>query len=236
MSNITITNNDLDSPILETPEFRDELIQFAGADILAPGTIMARQTVDVAVANGVADGGNTGDGTVTVVSVVAGPTVPLAGAYVLECTGAVTNGGIFKLEDPNGALLASDLIMTAGAGAATVFETSGLQFTITDAAADFVVGDFFTLTVVANGDLVPYAIAGAGGAQVPLAILTYEVEATGAGDIPARVGVSGKYRKNKLIIDADGDGSNITNAVMDQLRVYGLVPVDVTELNIQDNQ
>lgn len=236
MPNITITNNDLSNPILQNAEFRDEIIQFGGADTLAPGTIMARQTVNTAVANGAADGGNTGDGTVTSVSVVAGSVVPLAGGYILECTGGVTNGGIFKLEDPNGALVASDLIMTAGAGAATVFEAAGLQFTITDGATDFAVGDFFTLTVVANGDLVPYAIAGAGGAQLPIAILTYEVVATGVEDIPARVGVAGKYRKEKLIIDADGDGSNITNAILDQLRSYGLVPVDVQELNIQDNQ
>jgi len=236
MANITITNNDLNSPILEGAEFRNETIEFGGADTLAPGTIMARQTVDTAVANGAADGGNTGDGTVTVVSVVAGPVVPLAGAYILECTAAVTNGGVFKLEDPNGSLVASDLILTVGAGAATVLEAGGLQFTVTDGATDFAVGDFFTLTVVANGDLVPYAIAGAGGAQIPIAILTYEVVATGVQDIPSRVGVSGKYRKEKLIIDADGDGSSITNAILDQLRSYGLVPVDVQELNIQDNQ
>lgn len=71
---------------------------------------------------------------------------------------------------------------------------------------------------------------------IPKAILTYEVTATGAGDIASRVGVAGSYRKERLVIDADGDASNVDQAVIDQLRDYGLVPIDVQELNILDNQ
>lgn len=71
---------------------------------------------------------------------------------------------------------------------------------------------------------------------IPKAILTYDVVATGAGDIAIRAGVAGVFRKEKLVIDADGDDSNVDNAVTDQLRDYGLVPLNVDELNIQDNQ
>ena len=71
---------------------------------------------------------------------------------------------------------------------------------------------------------------------IPKAIITYDVTAAGAGDESVRAGVSGKYRKERLIIDADGDGSNIDAAVLDQLRDYALVPIDVQELNILDNQ
>ena len=71
---------------------------------------------------------------------------------------------------------------------------------------------------------------------IPKAILTYAVTAAGAGDVQSRVGVSGSYRKQRLVIDADGDDSNIDQAVIDQLRDYGLVPIDVQELNILDNQ
>lgn len=235
MSNITITNNNIGSVILENAKFRDEVLQFPGADTYAPGTILARKSVATAVV-AAADAGNTGDGTVTAASVVSGPVVPLVGAYVLTVITAVANGGVLKLEDPNGALVADNLVMTVGAGAATVFEVGGLTFTVTDGAVDFVAGDFFTLTVAADGDLVVFATNGVGGAQIPLAILTYEVVATAQQDIPIRAGVAGEYRKELLIIDADGDDSNITNAVMDQLRHFGLVPINVTELNIQDNQ
>jgi len=38
------------------------------------------------------------------------------------------------------------------------------------------------------------------------------------------------------VIDADGDASNVDAVVIDQLRDYSLVPVDVDELNILGNQ
>lgn len=131
--NLTITNNDKGSVLLETGEFRDELITFAGADTFAEGTILARDSV--------------------------------SGKLVLFVKGGATNE---------------------------------------------------------NG--------------IPKAVLTYPVAATGAGDVAARVAISGKFRKERLIIDADGDDSNIDGAVVDQLRDYGLTPVNVTELGIQDNQ
>ena len=235
MSNITITNNDIGSVILQDAQFRDELLTFGGAGTVVEGTILARKAVEDAVV-AAADGGNTGDGTVTLATVAAGQVVPIVGAYNLEVTEAVTNGGILKLEDPNGALVASGLIMTAGAGASTVFEVAGLQFTVTDGATDFIVGDKFSLTVAADGKMVVFAVAGAGGAQIPKQILTYDVVATGAGDVPIRSGVSGSYRKERLVIDGSAAGVGITDEIIDQLRDYSLVPIDVQELNILDNQ
>lgn len=71
---------------------------------------------------------------------------------------------------------------------------------------------------------------------IPKAILTYDVAAAGAGDVQSRVAVAGSYRKELLIIAADGDASNVDQVVIDQLRDYGLVSIDVKELNILDNQ
>lgn len=132
MANITITSNDLDSPILCGAEFRDDTLTFAGADTFAAGTILARDSVSLKL-------------------------VPFV-------KGGVTNE---------------------------------------------------------NG--------------IPKAIMTYDVTKAGAGDEPVRAAVSGQYRKEKLIIDADGDDSNIDAAVIDQLRDYDLTPIDVDELNIADN-
>lgn len=100
-----------------------------------------------------ADAGNTGDGTVT--SVVAEQIA--SGDYVLTCTAAVTNGGVFKLEDPDGNIIASGLEMDAGAGAATTFKVAGMTFTITDGATDFAAGDFFTIEIEAAGEYVALA-------------------------------------------------------------------------------
>jgi len=234
MSNITITNNDIGSVILQNAEFRDELLTFGGAGTVLEGTLLARKAVADAVTASAFTG--TGDGTVTLATVVGGSVVPMVGIYVLNCIVALTNGGTFELVDPNGAQVAGGLTLTVGAGAATVLEAGGLQFTITDGATDFVVGDTATLTVAADGKMVPFAIAGAGGAQIPLEVATYDVVATGAGDVPIRGMVSGSVRKERLIIDADGDGSNITDAILDQLRDFSIVSTDVQELNIQDNQ
>jgi hypothetical protein len=133
MSNITITNNDLGSVVLERGQFRDGLLTFAGAGTLVEGTILARDSVSL--------------------------------------------------------------------------------------------------------NLVPFVVGGAVNENgIPKSVLTYDVTAEGAGDIPIRDMVSGSVRKQRLVIDADGDDSNIDAVVIDQLRDYSLVAIDVQELNILDNQ
>ena len=85
--------------------------------------------------------------------------------------------------------------------------------------------------------LVPFVKGGVTNENgIPKAVITYDVTATAAGDIPVRDMVSGSVRAQRLIIDADGDASNVDAAVLDQLRDYTLVSIDVQELNILDNQ
>lgn len=90
--------------------------------------------------------------------------------------------------------------------------------------------------VTASGKLTPFVIGGANGAEVPKAILTYDVTRAGAGDEPIRALVKGVVNKNRLIVHADGTGANITNAHLDQLRDYGITPVDVANLGDYDTQ
>ena len=71
---------------------------------------------------------------------------------------------------------------------------------------------------------------------IPKAVLTYEIVSAGAGDESLRAMVNGKVRTERLIIDADGDGSNVDSAVTDELRDYGITVISVTELNSLDNQ
>lgn len=133
MANKVVTNLDLGSSILEDAKFRDDTMTFAGADTMAPGTILARDSVSLKL--------------------------------VIYVKGGVTNE---------------------------------------------------------NG--------------IPKVILTQEVVATGAGDLPVRVAVEGRFRLPRLIIDADGDATNIDAAVIDELRDYGLTPIDAVELQSLDNQ
>lgn len=71
---------------------------------------------------------------------------------------------------------------------------------------------------------------------IPKAVITYDVTATGAGDVPVRALVAGVVNKDRLVIDADGDDSNIDAAVLDQLRAYGITSLGVEQLSALDNQ
>lgn len=234
MATSTFTNCDMGSVELDGGQFNDELLVFTGAATVSKGTLLARRAVATAVTASAVTG--TGTGTCTSASVIGGPVVPMVGAYKLVCTSAVANGGIFRLEDPNGMIVATDLRMTAGAGAATTIKAAGLQFTLTDAGTDFVAGDYFTLTVAADGKLVPLDTAGVGGAQVPVAVLTHDVTATGAGNVPVRPLVRGSVKKERLIVAATGDGSTITTSHLETLRGFGILAISVTQLAGLDNQ
>lgn len=70
---------------------------------------------------------------------------------------------------------------------------------------------------------------------IPKAVLVTEAVSTGAGDVPVRPLISGKVDASRLIIDADGDASNVDAAVLDQLRSYGVIGVSATDLSTLDN-
>lgn len=90
------------------------------------------------------DAGNTGDGTVTGLSVSGSP-VP--GDYTLECTAVAVDGGTFSLRDPSGDVVASGLALSGGTLAV---DEGGLAFTITDGVTDFAEGDSFVIAVPAT--------------------------------------------------------------------------------------
>ena len=67
-------------------------------------------------------------------------------------------------------------------------------------------------------------------------MLTYEVSATGAGDVAVAVLVRGTVNQDRLIIDADGDGSNVDEVVTDSLLANGILAKPVGQLGQLDNQ
>ncbi len=83
-----------------------------------------------------------------------------------------------------------------------------------------------------SGKLIPFVKGGTGGAEEPKAVLTYDVKVDAAGDVAIRAAIVGKFRKQRLIILADGDDSNVDAAVIDGLRQVGLTPIDVHETTI----
>lgn len=111
---------------------------------------------------GIADGGNTGNGTCG--SVSAG-TIPKVGTYTVECTAEATDSGTFSVTDPDG----NDL---GDATVGSAFTSDQINLTLADGTTDFKVGDKFTIAVTgAAGDtlvnLTDYYIEAAHGYIAP---------------------------------------------------------------------
>lgn len=227
---MTIQNHDNAGIQIGNNEFEDGILQFPGADTYVEGTVLGKKEVVDAIADTPT---GTGNGTL-VATVAAGDLVPISGTWNFECTATVTNGGVWKLEDPSGNIIADNLTMQVGAGLVTTFVAGGIKLVLTEGSTDFIATDTFALVVVADGDWVIYAVDGVGGAQFASGILTIEAVATGVEDQAFRPLISGKVRREKLLIDAGA--AVITDLVAAQLRDVGILAISVDELNIQDNQ
>lgn len=229
MPDPVVTQVDLGCLLLGGELYKDETLTFAAADTFLEGTILGRRAVATAITP--VAGSNTGTGTCTEATVVGGADVPIAGSWTLICIEAVAHGGVFQLKDPNGVIRGAYLAMNTGAAGNKVFIVAGLTFKLTD-AADFIVGDSFTLPVVAVGKLVPYSPTEKGGAQIPCAVLTEETTRASGGDTPISALIAGVVNKNRLVID---DASAFTAAILDQLRDAGIVPQDIKQTAALDN-
>jgi hypothetical protein len=104
---------------------------------------------------------------------------------------------------------------------------------ITFAGAAVLIPGTIMARITATGRLTPFVVGGALGAGTPVGVLTYEVSATGAGDVSCRVLVKGEVNRNRLIVHADQNGNALTPAHLDMLRNVGITPVDVQTLATQ---
>lgn len=161
---------------------------------------------------------------------------------------AAAEGGVWKLEDPNGNTIATGLTMGGVPLGATVFNEGGITFTITDGATDFIVGDKFSITVTVNGKWVPYDPAGLLGEGVPKGI--YDPEST-LGDITAAALVAGdivdmpilisgaRFDRDKLVFENSGAYTDIilgtSLTLEDHLRTFGLVAENTIAGSVAEN-
>lgn len=132
-------------------------------DTLA-GTVLGRILEGAATVVSTARAGNTGDGTM-----LALPTADAgieAGDYTLTIIAAAANAGTFRVEKPDGT--------EDGVGTVGVAYNGSINFTLQDGAADFIVGDGFTINVSyadGGGEYVPLDPAAVNGAEIPAAVL-----------------------------------------------------------------
>jgi hypothetical protein len=143
---------------------RETVTVLAGQNLKA-GHVLGK--VSVGTASGAASSGNTGNGTISAVTVGAGAK---AGDYKVTCIEPATGAGTFSVEDPDGVTIGSAKVGTAFAGE--------IVFTLTAGSIDFAAGDVFGITVAAgSGKYKEYNPANTDGSQTPVAILLDNVDA-----------------------------------------------------------
>jgi hypothetical protein len=147
---------------------RDNGVLISGQNLLA-GTVLGKITH--AGATQVYAG--TGNGVMTLDAtnpVRAGAKV---GVYTATAITAAANGGVFRVEDPDGFVLGDVAV-------AATFDDD-IKFVIADGATDFIVGDKFSITVAAGSDKFSIlAPAAQDGSQAGGGILVAAVDASAA--------------------------------------------------------
>ncbi|NUB12541.1 head decoration protein [Azospirillum brasilense] len=177
-----------------------DTVTLLSGQVLARGSLLGMITVGTATTSGA---GNTGNGTITMdasTPVLAGAKV---GIYTATCVAAASNGGTFRVEDPDGFVL--------GDVAVGATFSDDIKFVIADGATDFVVGDKFTITVAAgSGKYKLSAAAATDGSQDPVAILADHADATG-GDVAAPIYLTGEFNQRAMTFGTGHTAASVKN-------------------------
>ncbi len=233
MPNPTITTcHSAPSCIVEGAKYRQDTLYFSGADTWAQNTILGRKLISDTVSVAYTRAGTS---TYTVAAACDAYKTLQAGAYVCTAGTMSTGAGPWTCVAPDGS---AETITTTAAGDNLHFHNLGLSLTTTaGGGTDWDTGDVITCTAAAQTGtpLVLFDIDGTNGAQVPVAILPYAVTTTGSGSVAADAMFAGVVRKEKLVIDADGDSTNVSDHVCDQLANAGFTVVFCTDVSVLDN-
>lgn len=152
---------------------REQIVVLAGSGAvrtIATGTIIGARTASSVVAT--PDAGNTGDGSIGTVTV---GIEALPGTYKLTCTAAATNSGTFQVVTPIGNSLPDVTVGTAYAG-------DHLNFTLSDGATDFIVGDSIDVVVSGDGKITALNLTAVDGTQNAYGIIYTGVTAPDGTD------------------------------------------------------
>jgi len=203
----------------EANGMRSRASEFLGASQdVKPGQPLARILAAAGIqVTSAAAAGNTGDGVLTLAD-PAYSKAAKAGPYNVVCIAAAANGGRFKIDDPDGVEVGQ-----VNVGAAF---NKAVKFTIADGAADFVVGDSFTITVDldAGGEiLVAWDPTAADGSEVADCLPIY-AHKTGVGEvIPiATFARDGEIQSQEIFWPA-GATAEQKETALQQLALHGLI-------------
>lgn len=176
--------------------------QITGGLALPRGTVLGKVTIG-AVSSAAKGGGNTGNGTNTLLS--AG-TRSKTGVYQVRFLTATT----YTVTDPQGEALPN--------GVNGAYANPAINFTITAGGTAFVAGDGFDITVAAGASTWKKSVTTAvDGSQFPLGILIDDADASG-GDVNGGVYLTGEFNENRVVYDV----SWTLAALKDALRPYSI--------------
>ena len=114
-------------------------ITVALSQTLVAGQVIGKLGVVAGItSSSAADGGNTGNGILTLANPAVSPAVK-DGKYTIRIVEPAANAGAFQVEDPEG--------RAVGEGTVGVAFDGEIKFTLADGATDFVVNDSFTVTI-----------------------------------------------------------------------------------------
>jgi len=162
----------------------------ASAGALARGTVLGKITIGAITAAAKAGGNAANTGALTLdatAPILAGAKV---GVYTVRCIAAASNGGTFRVMDPDG--------FSLGDYAVGATFANDVKFAIADGTQDFIVGEGFDITIAAgSGQYKIVNSANVDGSAVPVAVLAQAVTVTTA--LPSLLYVRGMFNENHLV-------------------------------------
>jgi len=196
--------HNLPSPFVCGP-FPTKTIKIPADKVYSQYSVLGEKTKDTIA--GVADGGNTGDGTIGSLSF---GKLAIPGVYNVECITAVSDAGVFKVVDPNGVKLDKEVTV------AVAYTSDHVNLTIADGAADFVVGDKFAVTIAAPSDeeYILSEAASVDGSEKAKGILAEAIDTTGAAK-DAVIYIGGVFSDSGLVF---GTGHTIATTDEDMRK------------------
>jgi hypothetical protein len=178
----------------------------SGSGEVKPGAVLGKIATGSATA--VASAGNTGDATISAVTLNAGAK---AGAYTVEFTAATK----FDVIDPEGFKIKS--------GSTGAAYNDDIGFTITAGATPMVAGDSFAITIVPGiGKYAPFDPAGTDGRQVAAAILYEGCDATDT-DVRRTLTVRDTEVQEAVLVWIEGLTDDQKSAALAALAASGIV-------------
>jgi hypothetical protein len=237
MANPVITNINNRANVLGpyTKKIEKTIAQDASG-VIPSGAVMGIISLG-AITAAAKSGGNTGTGTCTVLSLKDGAR---AGVYTVRVVRAATHIFDYVVSNPNGQQIGFGTC--EGSGGTSVF-SGEIQFTLTDAGTDFIVGDGFDITVAAGSGKLKRSVSTAvDGSQYPKYVLVGETDAT-AGDVIREVVYSTNVREDFLVftgsetLASNVDGNNFRYHLAQVGGDFGgILCISGTSLTAYDNQ